>query len=426
MTMGSLFAGIGGFDLGFARAGFETVWQVEIDPWCRQVLKKHFPNAERFKDIRECGAHNLAPVDVICGGFPCQPFSSAGKQGGTEDDRYLWPEMLRVISDLRPSWVVGENVYGLVAGEMEPIFEQVLLDLEALGYEVQAFVIPACAVDAPHRRDRVWIVGHSPGERCTEAGTDSERSKKRATGSSTVANSSSGRRSEPGEREDQQPGRAKTISTGENVSHGNESRLEERERQPGQCRPIRVTAGQGLCGERPFKWEPESAVGRVANGVPRELDLFGGLDIAENYDKKKKPAFNLIRWEILRAMWEHRELAKTSPRLYLRRLYDCMPGVSYHDTQEGWYLGAWIEKDKEMRDMWESFYSKSFQEAQDLQQKMLEQIRGIERSKKVGPTKDRVNRLKGLGNAVVPQIPEIFARFILEIEQGQQALRKAA
>ena len=130
MTVGSLFAGIGGFDLGFRRAGFKISWQVEKDEWCRKVLAKHFPQTKRFGDIHETGKHNLSPVDVICGGFPCQPFSSAGKQGGTEDDRYLWPEMLRVIREIRPTWVVAENVDGLVIGKMAPVFEQVLSDLE--------------------------------------------------------------------------------------------------------------------------------------------------------------------------------------------------------------------------------------------------------------------------------------------------------
>ena len=161
MTVGSLFAGIGGFDLGFTRAGFTVSWQVEIDEWCRGILARHFPNAERHGDIRDTGAHNLAAVDVICGGFPCQPFSSAGKRGGAEDDRYLWPEMCRVIREVRPTWVVAENVHGLVVGDMAPVFEQVLFDLEDAGYDVQSFVIPACAVDAPHRRDRVWIVAHA-------------------------------------------------------------------------------------------------------------------------------------------------------------------------------------------------------------------------------------------------------------------------
>ena len=105
MTVGSLFAGIGGFDLAFRRAGFEISWQVEIDPWCRRILAKHFPEATRHEDIKEC--KNLPPVDVICGGFPCQPFSSAGKQGGAKDDRYLWPEMLRVIRETKPTWVLA-------------------------------------------------------------------------------------------------------------------------------------------------------------------------------------------------------------------------------------------------------------------------------------------------------------------------------
>src|SRR3990167_9267321 len=161
LTHGSLFSGIGGFDLGFERAGFTTLWQVEIDPYCQAVLAKHFPKATRYTDVRECGVNNLASVDVISGGFPCQPFSVAGKRGGTADDRYLWPEMLRVISALRPTWVVAENVYGLLTLESGLVFESVLSDLESEGYGCQAFIIPACAVDAPHRRDRVWIVAHT-------------------------------------------------------------------------------------------------------------------------------------------------------------------------------------------------------------------------------------------------------------------------
>jgi DNA (cytosine-5)-methyltransferase 1 len=161
MTVGSLFAGIGGFDLGLERAGFRTTWQVEINEWCQKVLKKHFPNAERFTDIRDCGAHNLKPVDVICGGFPCQPFSSAGKRGGAEDDRYLWPEMLRVISEVRPRWVIAENVDELATGKLAPTFEHILSGMEGEGYDVQSFIIPACSVDADHERYRLWILGNT-------------------------------------------------------------------------------------------------------------------------------------------------------------------------------------------------------------------------------------------------------------------------
>lgn len=157
MNVGSLFSGIGGIDLGLQRAGMRITWQVEIDEWCRGKLARLFPGARQYGDIRGVGAHNLEPVDLICGGFPCQPFSVAGKQKGKGDDRYLWPEMLRVIAELRPRWIIGENVAGIV----NLALESVLLDLEAEGYEVGAFIIPACAVGAPHRRDRVWIVAYS-------------------------------------------------------------------------------------------------------------------------------------------------------------------------------------------------------------------------------------------------------------------------
>jgi DNA (cytosine-5)-methyltransferase 1 len=150
-----LFSGIGGFSLGLKWAGMETVQFCEIDPWCRQVLAKHWPGVPCHDDIwtfRPSGRY-----DLVCGGFPCQPFSHAGKRRGTADDRDLWPEMRRVIEETRPRWVIGENVAGFVNMELD----RSLSDLEALGYACQAFVIPACAVDAPHRRDRVWIVGNS-------------------------------------------------------------------------------------------------------------------------------------------------------------------------------------------------------------------------------------------------------------------------
>lgn len=193
-----LFSGIGGFALAT-----EMVWDkvehifCDNEPFAQQILKKHWPQAQIYGDIRALtyaeyngrngaenaqggvagtnnnaqGAHEVRkskgsdtvrPVfDLLTGGFPCQPFSQAGRRKGTGDDRFLWPEMLRVIREFRPRWVVGENVAGLLSIEQGVVFEQVCADLEGEGYAVQAFVIPAVAINAPHRRDRVWIVAHA-------------------------------------------------------------------------------------------------------------------------------------------------------------------------------------------------------------------------------------------------------------------------
>ena len=161
ITHASLFSSIGGFDLAAEWAGWTNAFNCEIDPFCRKVLKYHFPDAEQYGDIRTTDFTIWRDrIDVLTGGFPCQPFSLAGKRKGTEDDRYLWPEMLRVIRAVRPRWVVGENVFGIVNWSEGMVFDKVCSDLEAAGYEVQPYIIPACGVGAPHRRDRCWFVAH--------------------------------------------------------------------------------------------------------------------------------------------------------------------------------------------------------------------------------------------------------------------------
>jgi len=152
-----LFSGIGGFALAAKWNGYRTVGFCDNEPYAQAVLKKHWPEVPCYKDIREVRGELYAGVTLLTGGFPCQPFSVAGKQRGKDDNRYLWPEMLRVIQEARPAWIIGENVAGIV----NLALDQVCADLEGQGYEVEPIIVPACAVDAPHRRDRVWIVGHS-------------------------------------------------------------------------------------------------------------------------------------------------------------------------------------------------------------------------------------------------------------------------
>jgi DNA (cytosine-5)-methyltransferase 1 len=184
MTHGSLFSGVGGFDLAAEWMGWENLFHCEINEWCQKVLRFHFPKSIQYDDITRT---DFAPwrgkVDVLTGGFPCQPFSTAGKRRGAEDDRYLWPEMLRAIREIRPAWVIGENVAGITSMvqpgsevtvesqaslfetsdketllEQEYVIETVCRDLEREGYSVQPILIPACGVGAPHKRDRVWFI----------------------------------------------------------------------------------------------------------------------------------------------------------------------------------------------------------------------------------------------------------------------------
>jgi len=158
LKMLDLFSGIGGFSLAADwTGGIETVAFCEIEPYCQKVLKKHWSDVPIYPDIKELKGERLGSVDIVCGGFPCQPFSVAGKRRAQDDDRHLWPEMFRIIQECKPAWVIGENVPGLIELALEDCF----IDLEGAGYEVQPLIIPACGVNAPHRRDRVWILAHS-------------------------------------------------------------------------------------------------------------------------------------------------------------------------------------------------------------------------------------------------------------------------
>jgi DNA (cytosine-5)-methyltransferase 1 len=167
LTVGSLFAGIGGFDLGLERSGgFEIAWQVEKDPYCQQVLAKHWPNIVRYGDIYECGKgrkYPLPTVDVLCGGFPCQPLSLAGKRQASEDERNLWPEFSRIIREIKPRWVLGENVLGLLSAEDGHFYGGVLRDLAEAGYDAEWCVLRASDVGAPHQRGRIFIVANTSG-----------------------------------------------------------------------------------------------------------------------------------------------------------------------------------------------------------------------------------------------------------------------
>lgn len=247
VKFGSLFSGIGGMDLGFERAGMKCAWQVEIDEYATKVLTKHWPDVPKYGDIRDVGKENLETVDLICGGFPCQPFSVAGKQKGEEDDRHLWPEMLRVISELKPAWVLGENVPGII-----PIFlDQAIDDLEAEGYTCEAFVLPAYAVDAPHQRYRLFIVAYSERVRCLQ------REKPTSGQQWTAA---------------QRESDSRCIQPS-SVSNPNSKGLEEWSREN--------TSGEGQNNGAEFgrdaRWLPEPGVGRVAHGVPNRVDRLRGL-----------------------------------------------------------------------------------------------------------------------------------------------------
>ena len=161
MNFGSLFAGIGGIDLGLERAGMTCAWQIEIDEFCRKILNKHWPSVPKYIDVKDCNKSNLANVDLIAGGFPCQPVSQAGKKEGEKDERWLWDDFYRLICEIKPRWIMVENVTGLLSTRNGKLFGGILRDLSTCGYDAEWQTIPAIAIGRPHERKRVFLIAYS-------------------------------------------------------------------------------------------------------------------------------------------------------------------------------------------------------------------------------------------------------------------------
>ncbi|MGN6759453.1 MAG: DNA cytosine methyltransferase [Thermomicrobiales bacterium] len=286
LTFGSLFAGIGGLDLGLERAGMRCLWQVEIDEYCRRVLAKHWPDVPKFGDIQELRGDELQRVDLICGGFPCQDISNAGKRAGIGGERSgLWSEYIRLVRVLRPRFVLVENVAALLGRGMDTV----LGDLAASGYDAEWDCVSARAVGAPHIRERIFVLAYTAGcESGERFEPDVQRrrtndSKQIGLGccgiSGAVADASCIQlrpESCAGTDAPRHPG-ARTVSTEYAIlAHPDRQSLAVGEVFGGNAR-AELTAFERSCRARGGQWAAEPAVGRVANGIPGRMDRLRGL-----------------------------------------------------------------------------------------------------------------------------------------------------
>lgn len=491
-----LFSGIGGFALAADRVwpGIEHTF-VEYDPFCQAILKKHYPNSTIHGDIRQfiadteregwerelrntegqlrlcSGSGKDEKPFILTGGFPCQPFSVAGRRKGTDDDRYLWREMFRVIQLYHPTWVIAENVAGLNSmvqygngfemEEEEYSTEQdarasceahhqkgnglrtgkgvlgiVVGDLEREGYSIKTFIIPACAVGAPHRRDRVWIVAHAPCEQSIGGRPEAVCGKERGQDDELHAELTD----------------ADSTAFDTRCEHGCEG------------------SWDGLRSEGPEYYQADSQRSSwqrdwrevaittchdgMDDGLYKKLHslIIGGNDNKQINSTEADATDGGFTRESLRALWEHRASATPSSFLYQLGLCDTLPDVSCESRQERWYTQE--QAAKEMRGLWQEFYSKPHKEQQDVQQRLLDRLGEIERNEAVVIKKDdkgvwgvwyrvylpttstnnmfkelckqtgvakeeieiisgarhRKERLKACGNAIVPQVAEQVMR----------------
>jgi DNA (cytosine-5)-methyltransferase 1 len=256
LTVGSLFSGIGGIDLGLERAGMTVKWQSEIDPFACKVLKKHWPEIPNLGDIKTVDWSNVEPVDLIAGGYPCQPFSTAGKRQGENDPRHLWPYFRNAISAIRPKYALLENVRGHITMGGTTVIG----DLAQIGYDCQWQLVSAASIGAPHRRDRIIIVAYPQGE----YSNDFQDNPQNRLGPKTVSefgNSS----------------RAKNVADTVGFKLDNRN-FNGTNKAPFNKAPAIFTPSRGSSNRTTGSgWLPEPNVGRVADGVPSRVDRLRGL-----------------------------------------------------------------------------------------------------------------------------------------------------
>ena len=282
MKVLDLFSGIGGFSYGLDKVGFKTVAFCEMDKYCKLVLQKHWKGVKIYNDVKELKGEEIikehGTIDIVVGGFPCQPFSIAGARKGTDDNRHLWPEMFRIIKELKPRWVIGENVRGIVSIQNGMVFENVCTDLEGEGYEVRAFNIPAAGVGAPHKRERVWIVANSrctlrqgselEGENANESKQENADQYQRSSSTPEHNVADTYTRLSNGSVEEVQSGR-QTFDTS---SQRTDVAYTYSQRQQEQCGTESVQkegneSQRSSSQARHTGWESEPDVGRVAHGL---------------------------------------------------------------------------------------------------------------------------------------------------------------
>jgi len=261
----SLFSGIGGFDLASQWVGWENVAQVEKDEWCRKVLVKNFPSSKQFADIKDFnGKEYTNQIDIVSGGLPCQPFSVAGQRKGKEDDRYLWEEMLRVNSEIKPAFIVGENVTGIIGLALDTV----LSDLEAQGYTTETFIIPACGKNAWHRRDRVWIVAYSNSIRWNDEQKENEQLLHNGNRNGEIKEQS---------RRKQQRGISQPSIILSNTTSQRQQGQMERTKWSSDTEETERQTDYAFTNGINKQWTVEPRLGRVANGIPDRLDRLKGL-----------------------------------------------------------------------------------------------------------------------------------------------------
>ena len=314
MKVLDLFSGIGGFSLALDRCGMQTVAFCEADLFCTKILNKHWPDVPVYPDIRKLNGKEIGTVDLVCGGFPCQPWSGAGKGKGHTDDRDLWPEMLRVVREVKPRWVLAENVQGFVNKEMG--LRRTVSDLEGEDYEVRVFTIPACGVKAPHQRYRVWIVGYSKhngslvtkkSRGCSETQESPEASRtkeaRESTGTDRPRDSQDvGYSKHDGASTSEERGSIKETSyndkEGKDKTSQPKGTSKSRDSQDVAASEQQRPSGQGKherscnteknsyrqtswlddgCKEGEGHWDIEPNVGRVAHGVSKRVDRLKSL-----------------------------------------------------------------------------------------------------------------------------------------------------